>query len=306
MLGPDDQGPDIFSIPATWVSEYVSKNKLQEMPKTTEMVYEVVKNDKGEKDYQTKINTSPTLRGGGGGGGGGGDIKTNYVDVVYSDVVRNDNVYGLPLAVDTLVLYYNRDLLNLARIAEPPLTWSQFKEDVKKLTLVDKKKGTVVQAGAGLGLVDNVTRAFDIASLLMMQNGSKMECGESFCVGGSTSDGYNPGMEALVFYTDFANPNKDVYSWNSSMPMSLDAFADGKLAYFIGYSYNDEEIKAKNPSLNYYISTVPQIDGTNKEVNFANYFVETVSKKGTHQNEAWDFVKYMADKDNVMKYLEKN
>ena len=291
----DDKGPDIFSIPSTWVGEFLSKNKLQEMPEKTTMVYEVVKNaEKNEKEYQTRTNISPTLR----------DVKANFIDVVYPDVVRDNKIYALPLAVDTLVLYYNRDLLNNARIAEPALNWTQFKEDVKKLTIADKK-GNVIQSGASLGLVDNVSRAFDIVSLLMMQNGSSMECGDGFCIGGNTKDGTNPGMDAIVFYTDFANPYKDVYSWNSNMPNSLDAFTEGKVAYFLGYAYQNEQIKAKNPSLNYYISTVPQIEGASKAVNFANYYVEVISKKGQHQNEAWDFVKYITDQGNVMTYLNK-
>lgn len=292
----DDVGPDIFSIPSTWVGEFLSKNKLQEMPEKTTMIYEIVKNaEKGEKEYQTRTNVSPTLR----------DIKTKFIDVVYPDVVRDNKIYALPLAVDNLVMYYNRDLLNNARIAEPALNWTQFKEDVKKLTIADKK-GNIIQAGTSLGLVNNVSRAFDIVSLLMMQNGSSMECGDSFCIGGgSSATGGNPGMEAMVFYTDFANPYKDVYSWNASMPNSLEAFTEGKVAYFLGYAYQNEQIKARNPSLNYYISTVPQIEGTNKVVNFANYYVEVVSKKGKNQNEAWDFVKYITDETNVVKYLNK-
>lgn len=289
----EDRGPDIFSIPATWMGEYISKGRLSTMPASTTMTYEVVTNaGKGTVDYVTKTNKSLTLN----------DLKTKYVSVVYNDVVKGGAIYGLPLSVDTLALYYNRDLLDNARISDPAVTWSQFKEDVKKMTLIDKK-GNIIQSGAALGLVNNVNRSFDIASLLMMQNGSSMSCGESFCVGGTSKDGYNPGMEAISFYSDFANPSSDVYSWNSLMENSIDAFASGKLAYMFGYSYNNEQIKAKNPSLNYYITSVPQIDGSSLDVNYANYFIEVVAKKSAHQNEAWDFVKYIAAAENVVKYL---
>lgn len=289
----EDKGPDIFSIPATWMGEYIAKGRLSTMPSSTEVTYEVIKDvKKGTKDYIKKTNKSPSLQ----------DVKTNFVSVVYGDVVKNNKIYGLPLAVDTLSLYYNRDLLDNARISEPALTWSQFKEDVKRLTIADKK-GNISQSGTALGLVNNVNRSFDIVSLLMMQNGSSMSCGESFCIGGEKS-GYNPGMEAVSFYTDFANPLKDVYSWNSSLPNSIDAFADGKVAYIFGYSYNNAQIKSKNPSLNYYVSPVPQIDGSSMNVNYANYFVEVVPKKSLYQNEAWDFLKYIADAKNVGKYLK--
>ncbi len=288
----EDKGPDIFSIPATWMGEYIAKGRLSTMPVSTEMTFEVVVDEKKDKkDYIKKTNKSLTIQ----------DIKTKFVSVVYDDVVKGNSIYGLPLSVDTLSLYYNRELLDNARISEPALTWSQFKEDVKRLTLVDKKRN-IIQAGTSLGLVNNVNRSFDIVSLLMMQNGSPMSCGESFCVGGA-KDGYNPGMEAVSFYTEFANPNSDVYSWNASMSNSIDAFADGKVAYMFGYAYNNEQIKSKNPSLNYYISSMPQIDGSSKEVNYANYFVEVVPKKSLYQNEAWDFVKYITDANNVIKYL---
>ena len=131
----EDRGPDIFSIPATWMGEYISKNRLSTMPASTNMTYEIIVDaKKGTKDYVKKTNTSPTLK----------DIKTKFVSVVNDDVVKGNSVYGLPLAVDTLSLYYNRELLDNARISEPALTWSQFKEDTKQLTLVDKK-GNIIK-----------------------------------------------------------------------------------------------------------------------------------------------------------------
>lgn len=296
----DDAGPDIFSIPATWVGEYVSKNKILEMPVSTKTWREIIKDPRkpDEKTYEERLDISPTMK----------DIKDKYVDVVYKDIVRSDKIYGLPLAMDTLALYYNRELLNVARIEKPPLTWTALASDVRTLRKIDSM-GKIIQAGASLGLVSNVDRAFDIVSLLMLQGGSTMECGNEFCLGSSVN-----GMDSVTFYTSFANKLDDNYTWDSTMSNSVDAFAEGKVAYFLGYSYHNALIKAKNPSLNYYITSVPQLEGATSPKNYANYFVEVVAKSGMNEDTlkkeqkqpyAWDFVKYITSEKNVMKYLDK-
>ena len=88
----------------------------------------------------------------------------------------------------------------------------------------------------------------------------------------------NPAADAVRFYTDFADPGKEVYTWNKNMPNSLEAFILGKTAFFFGYAYHLPTIKSRAPKLNLSIVKLPQIAG-NPEINFANYWLETVSRK---------------------------
>jgi len=130
----EDRGPDIFSIHNTWVKRYESK--ITPMPASITMAYPVVKGTiKKETITEVRTTKSITLK----------EIKNNFVDVVYDDVVMktmdekekklNELVYGLPLSVDTLAMFYNKDLLNNAGIAQPALFWNKdFQQDVKKLT----------------------------------------------------------------------------------------------------------------------------------------------------------------------------
>jgi len=225
----EDRGPDIFSIPVTWLEKY--KKYILPLPEKITMPYEMMTGPscKREKTVVLKTKKSLTI----------GDLRNNFVDTVYNNIREGNQIYGLPLSVDTLVLYYNRDLLDNAQIPQPPRDWTEFKEDVQKLTFQDKE-GNIVQAGAALGTANNIERSMDILSLLMMQNGTKMSKGRQavFDRPLESNPNYFPGEEALKFYTDFANPAKEVYSWNSRMPNSLDAFVEGKLAFFFGYSYH--------------------------------------------------------------------
>ena len=248
------------------------------------------------------------------------DIENKFVDVVYDDVVYREedkstrqvsyDIYGLPLYVDTLAMYYNKDLLNNAGITSPSAYWNRkFQQDVKKLTKQDAK-GNIIQSGVALGGSDNIERFSDILSVLMMQNGTEMigdhgrvlfhTIPESF-----RDKSYNPGLEAVRFYTDFANPGKEVFSWNDKMPNSIDLFADGKLAMLFAYSYHLPTIKAKNSKLNFNIASLPQIEGNEANVNFANYWLEVVSAKTKDRDVAWNFVQFITEAEQAQIYLDK-
>ncbi len=297
----EDRGPDIFSIHNTWVSKYQSK--LSPMPPSTTMVYPtIVGSIKKEVVYELRTINSYTL----------GTLKDTFADVVYNDVVIDNKIYGLPLSVDTLAMYFNRDLLNNAGIVSLPEHWNrEFFATVNKLTRLDTREG-IVQSGAALGGAYNINRAPDILAILMMQNGSIMQ-NEGGAItfnqippnGDFRERGYNPGLEALRFYTDFANPVKESYSWNEDLDNALDLFISGNLAIMFGYSYDYETIKSRAPRLNFSVTKLPQIESTpQKNINFANYWVEVVSNKSDYQNEAWNFLQFMTKEENVKSYLK--
>lgn len=304
----EDRGPDIFSIHNTWVKKYT--NKISPMPPTMTMAYPITKGTI-KKEVIPELRTTKSLS--------LNEIKNNFVDIVYQDVVNlklndktgkyEEKVYGLPLSVDTLAMYYNKDLFNNAGIAQPPALWSsEFQQDVKKTTKQDGQ-GEIIQSGVALGGSNNIERYSDILSILMMQNGSTM-----MNDGGNITFNlippafqekrYNPGLEALQFYTDFANPGKEVYSWNKKLENSLALFAQGKLAIMFGYSYHLPIIRAQAPKLNFAVTKLPQIEG-NTPVNFANYWVESVSSKSKNANEAWDFIQFATKAEQVKTYLDK-
>ena len=227
--------------------------------------------------------------------------------MVYDNVVIDNQIYGLPYSVDTLILYYNRDLLDSAGLATPPVTWTGVKEATKALTQIDQNNN-LIQTGVAMGTSDNIPHAVDIVSLLMMQNGTVMVNAKgqaAFHQPASGEKGYFPGQEALRFYTDFADPIKEVYSWNSRQPDALDAFISGQAAMMFGYSYHLPVIKARSPKLDIGLAPMPQIQGAAKSINYTDYWVETVSHKSRSAEIAWGFLNFAANQNEVTKYLEK-
>ncbi len=287
----EDRGPDIFSIHESWLRKYQSK--ISPMPAKITMVYQHTEGSlKKEVVSELKTTATPTLR----------EIKQNFADAVYQDAVIDERVYGLPLGLESLVLFYNRDILNAAGIAEIPTNWEDFQTAVQKTTRFDSKEN-IVQAGAALGTGSNIERSFDIASILMMQNGATMMSGGQTAFGKGSNQVY-PGIQALQFFTDFSSPTKTVYTWNKDMNPSLDSFLSGQLAFFFGYNYHIPTIKSRAPRLNFGIAPIPQINA-GSPVNYASYWLETVSQKSPHTNEAWDFITFATAKEQAASYLTK-
>lgn len=238
-------------------------------------------------------------------------FREKFVDVVEVDLTEDEEIYGIPLYVDSLALFYNKDFLNDAGISSPPDTWEEI---ISALDLLVKKNtwGGIERAGLAIGTAENINRSTDILALLMLQNGTQMvsEDKKTATFDRTVSlerEAYYPGRDALRFYTDFSNPSKRAYTWNRQMPYSVDAFVEGKAAMMINYSHHVATIKKRAPYLNFGVAPMPQIKGREFDINYANYWAFTVSKNEDPYvvSEAWKFILYLASKDNSQKYLEK-
>lgn len=319
-----DRGPDIFSIHNSWTRKYQEKGLISPMPAKVTMAYPVVAGSiKKEVTWELRPSPMPTTN----------KIKTDFIDTVYGDIIISaqdenrqikEQIYALPLAVDTLTMFYNKDLFNNAGIVAAPAYWNrEFQQNVKKLTK-QNNKGEIIQSGAALGGSDNIERYSDILALLMMQSGAEMMDDNQVTFykapSSAAQKNYFPGQDALRFYTDFANPSKEVYSWNNTLDNSLDMFINNKLAMMFGYAYMLPDIKARAPKLNFALASMPQIEGNSYSINFANYWVEAVSSKiltnaenlkagneyaRQKANTAWDFIRFAAEAKQAKSYLQK-
>lgn len=267
-------GPDIFSIHNDWLPKH--QDKL--VPAGA---------------------SGPTLR----------EFKEQFAAVASADLVVGDKVYAMPLSVDVLALYYNRDLLASTSIARPPATWEELVGMTPKLTRQDTF-GNFTRSAVAMGASDNVNRAPDILGLLMLQNGTPFysPSAQGGSIDQQISDGksgsYSPGERALQFYTQFANPAKVTYTWNARANNSVEAFGAGQVAMVLSYSYLREQLADRAPFLNYAVAPAPQIALEDIKVNYANYWAEAVAKQGKHQDAAWQFLKFIAQKEVLRKYYE--
>jgi ABC-type glycerol-3-phosphate transport system substrate-binding protein len=288
----EDKGPDIYQIPAGWITEF--QNRITPAPKIVKLF------TLEQKAALGKVETIATVKNE--NLPGPTDIKNQFVDIVYKDVVRNNKIYGLPLSVDSLVLYYNRTILDNARIATPPSTWTDLVAAVKAIAKL-QPGNIVVQSAVALGTTNNIPRAVDIISTIMQQNGAIMNKNNRAAFA-ETNKNNSPALDAINFYKSFAEPLSEVYNWNDKMPDALEAFIAGKTAMFYGYSYQLPIIKGRAPKLDLGIAPMTQV-GQDKPINMTNYWVETVSHKSKNVDAAWGFVSFLTGQEQAKIWAEK-
>lgn len=291
-----NQGPDLYSLPNTWLHKY--EKFINPMPASIQLAFQEVKTTLGKQEIITTIKKVSLLT--------PAQISRLYLQAVTNDIVWNNHINGLPIGFDTLALFYNQKLLDAAGLAVPPQTWTEVKEAVKKLTVLDAGN-KVKQAGIALGTGNNIPYATDIATALMLQNGVTMSNDKGTITLNQTTENNNqtifPALDALNFYTDFADPLKETYSWNKDLPNAGDLFLQGKLAMFIGFARQLNDLKKRSPKLDIKVSALPQIAGAQVAVNVGNYWVETVSKQSKNPEAAWGLIWFLTQAPNVQKIL---
>lgn len=287
------QGPDVISIPQTAVGRF--KQFLAPAPETLELTTTHIEKSfgKSERVVDQKFIQLPTPF----------QVKDLFVNTVHDDIVFDGKMYGLPLSLDTLALYYNYDLLAKAQIAVPPKTWVQFRDDVQLMRVLDDQKN-IVRPAAAFGTSENVPHFFDLVSVLMMQNGTIMTTEGNRVA--FTEEGIagkqQPGLEALDFYIKFSDPNFKTYTWNEEQQDALELFTQGQLGFYFGYYEELDTIKKRAPNLNFSYTEIPQIDPSNP-VNAPRYVVEAVPLTSENPEHAWNFITFAASQQQVQQFL---
>jgi len=174
--------------------------------------------------------------------------------------LTSKGILAFPLSIDPLMLYYNRSILDGSGVVSPPAFWDDLSAIVPTLTQKDASN-KIIKSGIALGQFSNVTHAKDIISALFMQSGNPIttEKDGSFISGLNAINPKYSLSSILKFYTDFADPSRNVYSWNKSFPNSDDAFSAENLAFYFGFAGELSTLLSRNPNQNLAVAPFPQI-----------------------------------------------
>lgn len=235
---------------------------------------------------------------------------------------RAGQIYGAPLAVDSLALYINRKVVNQvinelneqsSKNAEvfqaAPLTWAKLEAWSRLLT--KPTKDGFDRSGIALGTLGNTYAATDVLTALLYQKqGSLFTADETQAALhlAKTIDGQTviPGQQAIDFYSSFARPGDKNYSWNSSVGDPVKALVDGKVAMILGYSSLVKDIRKLNNDIDT-ISVYPLPQQTDQQVkdgrvDFAAYWSHVVDKTSAQPALAWQFLQGLYTNENYRVY----
>lgn len=227
-------------------------------------------------------------------------FKDSYVDGAEIFMLR-DGVYGIPLAVDPLVMYWNRDLFASYGIAQPPRTWEAVVNTIVPRITVRDSGRTITQSALAFGEYRNVQRAKEILMMLAMQSGSQLvqdgEQGYRVEINDSTNEAVRSPLEAsLQFFNSFSNANNPLYSWNRAQPLDEQAFIAGDLALYFGRGSEAQGLDSKNPNLNFDIATVPQGEGASTRRTHGVFYGFAIPRAATNPGGAYAAAQLLANR----------
>ena len=227
------------------------------------------------------------------------DFETTFYPVAKSDLRVGSGYVGIPLEIDGLAMFVNEDLLATGG-QSVPTSWEDLRRVAIDMSVCDSEDGRCVSgsrvlvSGVAMGTADNVDHWQDILALLMLQNNVNLNA-----PAGQSAE------EALQYYTIF---NRSDHVWDSTLPNSTLAFAQGKVAINFAPSWRVFDVRSLNPNLNFKTYPVPQLplDPTRgeKPVTWASYWVEGVSKKSSNPQSAWDFLRFISSAESMQKMYQ--
>ncbi|MCA9360897.1 carbohydrate ABC transporter substrate-binding protein [Candidatus Nomurabacteria bacterium] len=190
------------------------------------------------------------------------NIKDAYIDGAQIFAL-NDGLYGYPIAVDPLMMYWNKNIFTNSGFLSAPATWEDLVNSIFPELIKRDSDRTIRQAVVAMGEYNNVRNAFGIISALLFQGGSQavlLDGSDKYQVKLRLSENgsSDPLRAAADFYTRFSRPSNSLYSWNRSFKDDRSEFVAERLTTYFGYGSEGAQIEKLNPNLNFDIAEVPQ------------------------------------------------
>lgn len=218
--------------------------------------------------------------------------EEQYDDTDKAQVTIDGKIFGEPAVIETLVLYYNKDLIDQA-----PETF----KDVEALAK-DEKYDFAGEAGKNTGFLAKWTDFYFSYGLVAGYGGYVFgDNGTDPTDIGLNNDG---AVEAITYATDwFQNvwPQgmKDI---TSSDAFITDQFLAGKVAAFIGGPWQAADLK--EAGVNYGVATIPTLDNGEEYQAFGGGKGWVVSNYSKNKEVAQEWLDYVTTAENQNKFYD--
>ncbi len=208
-----------------------------------------------------------------------------------------NGVYAIPLAVDPLVMYWNRDTFAAAGLATYPKYWEDFTFLNQKLTSADQN-GNIGKSAVALGDFTNVSNAREILGSMILQEGNSF----TYNTNGSIQSALNQPpsvLPVIQLFTSAVNPSDPNYSWNRGMQDSKTEFLSGNLATYFGFASELSDIQAKNPNLNFDVAPLPQFQNGPTKAVYGKMYGLSIVRTSANQNGVYQIFSILASPSNI-------
>jgi ABC-type glycerol-3-phosphate transport system substrate-binding protein len=215
----------------------------------------------------------------------------------------SQGVLAIPLLIDPLVMYWNRDLFTNAGIATYPQYWDQFPGLVSKLTQKDANSN-IQKSFVSLGEFNNIPHAREIFGTLLLQLGNPVTVsasnGLASAIGNSSAfQGEDSTTQVLNFFTEFTDPTSPEYSWNRGLPSADSDFLSGGLAVYFGFASEINQLRNENPNINFDAAALPQVRNGSVKAVYGTIYGLSILKSSSNPTNSYSVIQILTDPSNL-------
>ncbi|WP_370673891.1 extracellular solute-binding protein [Pleomorphomonas sp. PLEO] len=224
------------------------------------------------------------------------DMKAGVLPGAWTTVKYGDKFYGMPWILDTKYLFYNKEILTKAGIANPPKTWDELAADAK----IIKDKG-ILATPIAWSWAQAEAAICDYTTLVSAFGGDFLKDGKpAFQTGG--------GLDALKYMVDtyksgVTNPNSKEFLEEDVRKV----FENGDAAFALNWTYmynmandpKDSKVAGKVG-----VVPAPGVAGKSEASAVNGSMGLGVTTASKHQDEAWKYIVFMTSQQTQNAYAK--
>ena len=270
------RGPDVFSLDVNPVKQFIQQGWVMDLSKFVERE-------------------------------GGSKWLADFYPRTLEVVGDGKRTYGIPKTLVPMVLYYNSNMLKEAGIAQPPRTWTEFRDDARKLTKASKPGGPIDQWGTTIVMAP---AGFDLRfSVILRGFGGDM----------LTPDNKHSALntpvakEAFNFVLDMILVDKTMTPGISQVDAhgARQHLATRRVGMAFESAWAHPIIADLNPALDAWnvlkISPVPQKEGAKGGIRSTLHLKSLfINPKTANAEAAWKLVKFLTDPERMQRWYVDN
>ena len=221
---------------------------------------------------------------------------SKFFNILWDDMKWQGKIYGIPLNTVSYAFFCNQDVFNELQIESLPKTWKQVRDVSKKMVTFDSN-GFLNR----VGYLPNYGN-FRTSNVIAWQLGQKFIDKEDN-VNFSSSE-LQRSFSWVKNFIDEIGLDNVLQLMGTFGVGDQHGFISGKVAMMILDSSFPEVISRYNPKLNYKVIPIPSFEGSETVSSSGTWWVG-IPKGAKNPRKAWEFIKFISDKENQIDYLNK-
>ena len=227
----------------------------------------------------------------------------SFYPAAWAETVYRNQVYGVPLSIESRALLYNKDLLIRHGFvdengeARPPRDYAELERMALAMTEVDERGRTVT-----MGFIPNYGNSW--LYLYGWQHGATFLSAD----GKTVTLHERPVVEALDFVVslyDQLGGARAVYAFQSSFQVGdLDPFLTGKVAMKIDGAWAVNNIALSGTSVRFGVAPAPMPRAGEEPVSWVSGWCYAIPSTSRNKQGAWELIRFLNSRYSALLYAE--